>query len=359
MAPRRGGGFSSSYYGDNNQWSDTTWLSLDNYRGKSFFLTQFAFDILSLLAFIVFFIWACRIRDRSLPLKGLICALTSFICSQMSIIAWEALYVAGAEVTMYYLISLMLWDFFRVMAICFTFYVFWNLIHSFLGLINASGKPHVAVSIVHYLFLIIIFVLSFAEWGLCVGSYVRSVTSTYDETLQLIWTHVNGATDILCWAFSMEILAWIIFVVVKAGNHVFVSKMPAVAIITAATAWFAVFAVAAIIYIRYTLVYGDYYSWPIYLNAVATILKFVFWVGTYTGILLCCAKWHKLDDEQKYRVPQYQSRYPPDQFPPRYLAQYPEGQNPPIQQQPYSVAPYLDHSAQPQTHPHHVSPQQG
>jgi hypothetical protein len=126
---------------------------------------------------------------------------------------------------MYYLICLMLWDFFRVVAICLTFYVFWNLIHNFLSHIRGSGKPHVAVTIIHYIFLVIIFVISLAEFGLCVASYVRSVTSPYDETLQLTWTHLSGATEIIYWAFSMEILAWMIFVVTKAGNHIFVSKV--------------------------------------------------------------------------------------------------------------------------------------
>lgn len=126
---------------------------------------------------------------------------------------------------MYYLIDLMLWDFFRVVAICLTFYVFWNLIHNFLDHIRGSDKPHVAVTIVHYIFLVIISVVSLAEWGLCVASYVRTVTSRYDGTLQLTWTHLSGASGILYWAFSMEILAWMIFVVTKAGNAIFVSKV--------------------------------------------------------------------------------------------------------------------------------------
>ena len=81
MAPRRGSGNYYSY-GDDNPWSDTIWLSLEYYYPdayKPLFITQFVFDILSLLAFVAFLIWACRIRNRSLPLKGLICALISFI----------------------------------------------------------------------------------------------------------------------------------------------------------------------------------------------------------------------------------------------------------------------------------------
>lgn len=244
MAPRHGSS-SSSYHSDYNPWSTTVLLTLENFPSKTFFYTQFAFDILSLLAFIVFLIWACKIRNRSLPLKALICALASFtwyvgrsrlnfnnsltsgslLSSQINIVVWEALCIAEAEVTSYYLIDLMLWDFFRVVAICLTFYVFWNLIHNFLSLIRHSGKPHVAVTIIHYIFLGIIFLVSLAEWGLCVTSYVQTVTFIYGGTLQFTWSHLSGATGIIYWAFSMEILAWMIFVVTKAGNGIFVSKV--------------------------------------------------------------------------------------------------------------------------------------
>ncbi|KGO65589.1 hypothetical protein PITC_019070 [Penicillium italicum] len=361
MAPRLGS-YSSNYHNDNNPWSEKVWLTLDNYPAKSLFLTEHAFDILSLIAFIIFLISTCGIRDRSLPLKGLICALIFSICSKINIIAWEALFVTGTEVTMYYLISLMLWDFFRVMAICIIFSVFWNLIHRFLSLITASGKPHVAVSIIHYILLTIIIALSLVEWGLRVDSYVREVTSPHDENMQMISRQVISASNLVCWVSSMEILAWMIFVVVKAGDHIFVSKVnsrpktyslyvdipehtltghfqaPAVAIITAATAWFAEFATSSIISIRYTLVDGNSDVWPEYLNTTKTILEFFFWIGVYTGSLLCCAKWHWLGDDLKYRLPQDQSQYTPAQLQPRYLAQLPEGQNPPVQQQPYSVA---------------------
>lgn len=81
MAPRRGNGGFISGYGSHNPWNDEVQLTLDYYRDeyKSFFYASFAFDILSLIAFIVFFIWACTIRNRSLPVKSLIFALLSFL----------------------------------------------------------------------------------------------------------------------------------------------------------------------------------------------------------------------------------------------------------------------------------------
>jgi hypothetical protein len=87
MAPRRGGSSFVTYY-DSSPWSETTVLNLDygyygygynhsNYR--TLFVTRTVFDGLSLVALIVFLVWSCTIRNRGLPLKGLIWALFSFI----------------------------------------------------------------------------------------------------------------------------------------------------------------------------------------------------------------------------------------------------------------------------------------
>lgn len=80
MAPRRGGGgFSSGYYGDNDPWKDEAWLTLDYYPPyqKTLFLTSFAFSVLTLVAFLILDIWACRIHN--LPGKSVIWALHSFV----------------------------------------------------------------------------------------------------------------------------------------------------------------------------------------------------------------------------------------------------------------------------------------
>ncbi|KAJ5268905.1 hypothetical protein N7497_010369 [Penicillium chrysogenum] len=378
MAPRRGGGGYYSSYGNDNPWSETIVLTLGSYLRKSLYITEFAFHILSLIAFVAFLIWACTIRNRSLALKGAICALTSFICrsfasSQINLVVLEAMTIAETEVTMYYLIGLMLTDFFALAAMWFTLYVFWELIHRFLGLTRPSGKPHAAVTTIHYVFLGIVFLVSVAEWGVRVAYYVWSVNFNYELSWTL--TQVSCAVYIIHWVLSTEILAWVFFLAIKAGNNAFASKvnptailptkneptnwpfqLPAMALFTAAISWCAVCATVAIIGIRYSLLPVYQYDRPVYLSTAISIVEFFLYVGTYTGILLCCAKWHSLGDgdERKYSAPQYQPQYQPQysaaQFPPR------EGQYPPIQQQSYGVAPYTDHSAQPQAHPHHVSP---
>jgi hypothetical protein len=141
------------------------------------------------------------------------------------------MFIAEAEVTMYYLISFMLRDFFKLAAVCLTLYVFWELIHRFLGLTRPSGKPHVAVTTIHYVFLGIIFLVSLAEWGLCVAYYVRFVNSNYTSDLSWTWIQVAGAVYILHWVLSTEILAWVIFLAVKAGNNAFASKVSPTAIL--------------------------------------------------------------------------------------------------------------------------------
>ncbi|KAJ5356849.1 PDZ-binding protein CRIPT [Penicillium concentricum] len=354
MAPRRGGGgFSSSYYGDDNPWSETIWLSLENLPDKDYFLAQFAFDILSLIAFIIFLIWTCTIRNRSLPLKGIICALTCFICSQINIIVTDSLYIAEEEVKMYYVIDYMLQGFFLVMGNCITFYVFWSLIHRFLGLLTSSSKPHVAVTIIHYLLFALIFVVSLAQTALYIAYWVGIVTDNYD-LLMLHYSELTAAIHIIYWLLSMEVIGWTIFVIKKAGSHHFVSKMPASALVNAAFCWFAGCLTWAVIYIHYSLMSASYY--PIYLNLVTSIIQFIFWVGTYTGILLCCAKWHRLGDEQSYAAPQYEAQYPPAHIPQQNMTHVPEGQYPSVQQQPYGSAPYQDYSAQPHTYSHQISP---
>jgi hypothetical protein len=294
----------------------------------------------------------------------------SFASSQINLVVLEAMTIAETEVTMYYLIGLMLTDFFALAAMWFTLYVFWELIHRFLGLTRPSGKPHAAVTTIHYVFLGIVFLVSVAEWGVRVAYYVWSVNFNYELSWTL--TQVSCAVYIIHWVLSTEILAWVFFLAIKAGNNAFASKvnptailptkneptnwpfqLPAMALFTAAISWCAVCATVAIIGIRYSLLPVYQYDRPVYLSTAISIVEFFLYVGTYTGILLCCAKWHSLGDERKYSAPQYQPQYPVAQFSP---GQFSEGQYPPIQQQSYGVAPYTDHSAQPQAHPHHVSP---
>ncbi|KAJ5783061.1 hypothetical protein N7457_004835 [Penicillium paradoxum] len=362
MAPRRGsGGFS---YGGDNPWNDEVLLSLDRYSGsyKTYFFVRFAFDALSLLAFVIFLIWACTIRKRTLPKKTIIFALLSFICSEVVHIVWGALYIADAEVTRYYLITLMLWNFFLIFGICLTFHVFWKLIHEFLGRLTHSSKPSSGLVTLHGTFYFLALLLGFAQVALYISAVVYAVISRYSNTAY-IWSQLKGAMYIVYWVLSMEILGFMIYVVVKAGNHRFVSKLPAIALINAAVCWFAICFAWAIINIQHGII--QTIAWPVYLDAVQAIVQFIFSVGTFTGILLCCSKWHRLGDGlETFTVapyppasPQYPSGdYPPTQFQSRLPDEYSQEVYPPTQQQPYGAAPYRDYSNQPTHYQTHRAP---
>jgi hypothetical protein len=125
---------------------------------------------------------------------------------------------------MYYLITLMLSSFFMLLGICLTFYVFWSLLHHMLGRLTDSGKPYRAVTILHWVLQGLIVVLSLADWALYVV-YVASTVTDYNKTLGNSWSKLEAALFIIFWLLSMEVLAWSIFVVVKAGTHRFVSRV--------------------------------------------------------------------------------------------------------------------------------------
>lgn len=121
----------------------------------------------------------------------------------------------------------MLYNFFGIVSSCLVFFVFYNLIHGLLGHLTDAGNPYAVVSTVHWVILGLVSLLSLASWGLFVAWEVLQVTDGYDSTWSLMRIYVNvaGARSIVYWVMSLEILAWAIFVIAKAGSHRFNSKV--------------------------------------------------------------------------------------------------------------------------------------
>lgn len=136
----------------------------------------------------------------------------------------EALYIANAEVMRYYLITYMLSGFFSYLGICLTFYVFWSIIHRLLARLTDSGKPYSAVTILHWVLLSLTAIFSLAVWAIYVAYVAGDVTYGYYITVYT-YIKISSSLRIIYWVLSLEILAWSIFVVVKAGTHRFVSKV--------------------------------------------------------------------------------------------------------------------------------------
>lgn len=142
----------------------------------------------------------------------------------MCTIAYEALFIADAYVTEYYRIILMLVTFFNLLATLLIFYIFWSLIHRLLARLTDSGKPYAAVTIIHWILLGILTAVSIANWGMYVAYEVGQVTYIRMD-LALAWADLDNAQTIIFWLLSMEIVAWTIFVTVKAGTHRFLSRV--------------------------------------------------------------------------------------------------------------------------------------
>ena len=107
------------------------------------------------------------------------------------------------------------------------FFVFYNLIHGLLDHLTDAGKPYALVSSIHWVILGLVSALSLAAWGLFVAWEVLDVNDVYSGPLDvtMAYVKVDGARSIVYWIVSIEILAWAIFVIVKAGSHRFNSKV--------------------------------------------------------------------------------------------------------------------------------------
>lgn len=142
----------------------------------------------------------------------------------ITILVYGILFLANATVTMYYVIDLMLNEFFYLAAGCLVFFVFYHLIHSILDRLTDAGKPYAVVSIIHWVILGLVSVVSLATFGLYVAFQVQIVQGSYSKIVDP-YNKLESARAIIWWILSLEIVAWFIFIAVKAGSHRFTSKV--------------------------------------------------------------------------------------------------------------------------------------
>lgn len=135
--------------------------------------------------------------------------------------------MVNVELTEYFRIDLILYDFFDLFSSCLVFFVFYNLIHGLLDRLTDAGKPYAVVSAVHWVVLGVVSMLSIAAWGLYIAFEVLEVTKGYTSSNNVIMADikVGSVQAIVYWLISLEILAWPLFVVTKAGFYRFTSKV--------------------------------------------------------------------------------------------------------------------------------------
>lgn len=158
-----------------------------------------------------------EVKDRLLTRK--------LIRSMITILVYEIFFFANATVQMYYVIDLMLNEFFGLAAGCLIFFVFYHLIHSILNRLTDAGKPYAVVAIVHWVILGLVSVVSLATFGLYVAFQVQYVQNYYYSSIAKQYNNLEAARAIIWWILSLEIVAWFIFIVVKAGSHRFASRV--------------------------------------------------------------------------------------------------------------------------------------
>jgi hypothetical protein len=143
----------------------------------------------------------------------------------LTILVYEIFFFANANVEMYYVIDLMLNEFFYLVAGCVIFFIFYHLIHSVLDRLTDAGKPYAVVAIIHWVILGLVSVLSLATFALYVAFQVQIVQNDYFAPLTSSYNDLEAARAIIWWILSLEVVAWFIFIVIKAGSHRFASKV--------------------------------------------------------------------------------------------------------------------------------------
>ncbi|KAJ5690672.1 hypothetical protein N7462_005064 [Penicillium macrosclerotiorum] len=356
MSPRRGSGSSSYgyYYGYDNPWAEEIQFSMDSLLSKSLFIAGFAFDVLTVLALICFLVWACIVRNHRGQMRGVVITIITWLLAVICAVIYEIFYLAEATITQYYVIDLMLNEFFFLLGSCLLFFVYYHLINGMLDRLTDSGKPYAAVAVIHWVVIGLVSLISLATWAMYVAYQVQYVNNGYTGALRQSYPKLESARAIIYWLLSLEILAWVIFVTVKAGSHRFTSRLPVIALTVSSLFWMALNMMYAIVFIRYTLE-DTVRTTPKYLSTVESVCQFFFIVAIFTGILFCCMNWRKVDDRQDkpslpaqhpYQTYQtYQQQYPAQPQQPLYQHPYQQPYQPPYQQ-PYQQQHIYPHPQQ-------------
>ncbi|KAJ5256956.1 hypothetical protein N7478_013060 [Penicillium angulare] len=289
-----------NYYDNPNPWNEEVLVSYEQIIYQKTFFVEVAFDCLILLALFSFAIWACTIRNGSGPQRATIVVLVMFLISQSLQVIADILYLAIVWVKQSYVIAYILNYVFGLASYSLLFAVFYMIIHRSLDRLTDSGKPDTAVKVVHWVIVGIVTAVSIADFGLYTAVTVKQVES--DLTYELVKSQRNlyAARCIIYFIVSFEILAWSIFVAVKARTSQFVSKTPVHWIVASSLCWFGYNIMYAIVAIRYQLNYSVYRIVPSYLGIIEVVFQFVFIVGIFTGILLSIMNWHKFGGGEVY-----------------------------------------------------------
>ncbi|RHZ63093.1 uncharacterized protein CDV56_109202 [Aspergillus thermomutatus] len=347
LLPRKSRGSHSSsgyYYSSSNDspWNEEITFSMDSlYASRSYFIAQLVFEFLTLgvlflFLFSCFFIRQPKALPKTLPKKGLVFGILSYILSELLTIPYLFFYLCEVTVKQSYVVMLMLQTIFWLLALFLMFYVFYRVIQAYLNRIANGGKTFLPVSILHWIFLGVLGILMVVNAAMYIALLVMDVNGSYSQW-QIIghYRRIVEARIIISWLMSLEILVWTIFIIAKSR---FSSKTGS---ITLALAGFFLF-VFSLEQLIVTIMYNfEAKTPPLYLNLATSIVAFFCTIGIYFGLIFCCIQWCKASKIYSQEHAQHAQLAQPPPPPPAPYA--------PMS----SYQPYQPPSPQPPSHPAH------
>ncbi|KAL2011329.1 hypothetical protein VTN00DRAFT_4047 [Thermoascus crustaceus] len=322
MAPRRGGGSSgsgSSYYNDDSPWNEEVPLGVYGARARMLMITALVFEIITLVACLVFLLASFFIKRSKgdptanrVPSRSLIYSILSNIIRQILAIVLLFFYVLEVTVKQSYVVLLMFWTIFELLALVLIFYVFYRILHNYLDRLYRGSKSYLPFTYLHWAILGVISVLSLVEAVLNIVTLVQDVNRTYGSLpLILSLAKLSSARKIISWLASLEIILCSVFVVIKSGALKVNSLLGSIFLGIGNFFFFFLCFSNAIIAMRY---YLGRNSPPDYLSTATSVIWTIGIVGLYTGIVGYCMLWRKTNAQ--YHVP-------PEQQQQQYAAQQP------------------------------------
>ncbi|KAJ5179544.1 hypothetical protein N7492_002754 [Penicillium capsulatum] len=206
----------------------------------------------------------------------------------------KATHQPAAFIAFYYP-GLILSAFFRHLAICALFYVFYHMTHLCVRHCTGGTNPSSTIKILHWTIVGVIVGTAIISWVFYTHQMVElkdrvgkiGVTSNYGELLHR-QQRMDTATQVIRWVASGEILAWNIFLVTKSMRFYPKLRVSTVFLLFGSVFFFALNMMWAIFDINYYLTFESPIATSI---AGVNLTQAIFFMVVYVGILPFCMRW--------------------------------------------------------------------
>ncbi|KAL2009418.1 hypothetical protein VTN00DRAFT_5225 [Thermoascus crustaceus] len=251
---------------------------------------------------------------NSVPFKSLVCSIVASILSSAFMIAsfFPISIPASSAVGV-------LWSVTWVISNLLAFYMFYRIIDCYLARILNGRKGLAWVHNIHKAF---IGILALVALLYIIASIVSAARSSSDDDLKF-WEAFNVSSGIahsqaiICILLSLEILAWAIFVAVKSKVSNITYRTGSISILVGSIFWLD------------NTVFGSinpFQRAPAEdVLAIISVFTVIGMIGAYSGLLICCLRWHvehPAPDQQQNDYDYQPFPQPQQPQPPQQISQY-------------------------------------